>query len=854
MSRSRLPRHPVLHPSAHPLAGSLRRPRARLGAMLLCATAMLAACDSAEERAEGHYQAGLERLAAGDVDRAMVEFRNVFQLDGMHRDARATYAGLLRERGQASQAFGQYLRLVEQYPDDLEGRRALAELALDSGDWEAVERHATAAAEIAPDDPSVRAVLASLAYRDATLAEDDEAREAAVADARALLETDPALTSARRVVLDDLLRARDWGAALAVIDAGLAVEPDAAALYRARLGLLRELGREDEIGPQLREMVERFPDDDATRQTLIQWLVSQGELDEAEAFLRGLIDPADPEPGARVTLVQFLSELRSPEAAREELDRIVGEQTSDPALFRSMRAALDFDAGRREEAIAEMEAILEETDPEDAPQGRLDAVRVALAKMLIADGNPVGARARVEEVLEDDPNQVEALKLIAGWLIEDDATGDAIASLRQALGQSPRDPEIMTLMARAHEREGNRELMAEMLSLAVEASSSAPEESLRYATYLAGEGQTRAAEDVLLDALRAAPQEVVLVEALGKLYVSTEDWARVEQAVDTLRRIGTAQADAAADGLVARQLAAQERGEELMTFLEGLSDEGQSRADVAIVRAQLSRGDAEAALAHAEAALEEAPDDPVLRFVRASVLAGMGRLDEAEAAYRALVEEQPDAERVWLALYRLALARGDAGGAAEVLEQAIAAVPESATLQWTRAGALEREGDVEGAIAIYDALYERDSDAPVIANNLASLLSTHRDDPESLQRAAVISRRLRGSDVPQFQDTYGWIAFRRGDVEEALANLEPAAAGLPDDPRVQHHYGLALAAAGRDEEALEVLTGVLDALGEARPDYRDAVETEVARLRGEGGAEDGEAGAEATRPEGAVSD
>ncbi len=825
---------------------SLRRPRARLGVMLVSAAVLLAACESAEERAESYYQAGLDRLAAGDVDRAMLEFRNVFKLDGMHRDARATYAELLRERGQAGQAFGQYLRLVEQYPEDLEGRRALAELALESGDWEAVERHVKAAAEIAPEDPSVRAVLASLAYRDASLAEDEAARVAAVADARALLEADPSLMSARRVVLDDRVREGDWGGALAVVDAGIAADPEAATLYRARLGLLRELGRDDEIGPQLREMVERFPDDEATRQTLIQWLVSQGELDEAEAFLRGLIDPADPEPGARVTLVRFLSELRSPEAATEDLDRIVAEGISDPALFRSMRAAIGFDQGRREEAIAEMEAILEETDPEEAAPGRLDAVRVALAKMLIADGNPVGARARVEEVLEDDPNQVEALKLIAGWLIEDDATGDAIQSLRQALGQSPRDPEIMTLMARAHEREGNRELMAEMLSLAVEASNSAPEESLRYATYLAGEGQTRAAENVLVDALREAPEEVALVDALGKLYVSTEDWARAEQAVDTLRGIGTPEAGAAADGLVTRQLAAQQRGDELMSFLEGLSDEGQSRADVAIVRAQLARGDADAALAHAEAALEKAPDDPAMRFVRASVLAGMGQLDEAEAGYRALVEEQPEAERVWLALYRLALARGDEAAAEAVLDDAIAAVPESATLQWTRAGALERAGDVEGAIAIYEALYERDSDAPVIANNLASLLSTSRDDPESLQRAAVISRRLRGSDVPQFQDTYGWIALRRGDIEEALVNLEPAAAGMPDDPRVQHHYGLALAAAGRDADALAVLTGVLDALGETRPDYRDAVEAEIARLRGEGEAAGEGAGTEAT--------
>ena len=812
-------------------ARRLARPFAR--ALLVCAALALAACDTAEERAEAHYQTGLERLEAGDVERALVEFRNVFQLDGFHRDARATYARLLRERGQGPQAFGQYLRLVEQYPDDLEGRRALAELALAADDWEAARRHAAAAAELAPEDPSVRASMAALAYRDAALAEDAAARETAVAEARSLLAAHPELDAARRLVLGDLVRAGDWEGALALAEAGIAERPDDPALYRTRLAALERLGRTEAVGEQLRAMAERFPDDEEVRATLIRWLVARGELDEAEAFLRALIDPEDPEPGPRVTLVRFLSQLRGPEAAAAELDRIIEAGASDPALFRSMRAASRFDAGRREEAVAEMEAILEEVAPEQAEPGRLDAVRVALARMLIATGNPVGARARVEEVLEEDPDQVEALKLLAGWLVEDDATGDAIAALRRALSVSPRDPEVLTLMARAHEREGNRELMAEMLALAVEASEAAPEPSLRYATFLAAEGQARAAEDVLLGALRAAPEEPALVEAVGRLYVSTGEWPRVEQAVDTLRGIGTPAAAAAADGLEARRLAAEGRDDELVELLEGLAAEGQGGADVAIVRAQIARGDMEAALAHVEGALEGAPEDPALRFVRASVLAGMGRLEEARAAYRAILAEEPGAERVWLALYRLALAQGDAPAAQGVLEEALAAVPDSVTLRWAQAGALERAGDVEGAIAVYEALYEEDSDAPVIANNLASLLSTHREDAQSLERASVIARRLRGSDVPQFQDTYGWIALRRGDTAEAVAHLEPAAQGLPEDPRVRYHLGAALAAAGRDAQAREALGAALELLGEARPDYREALEAEIAALEGD---------------------
>ena len=47
-------------------------------------------------------------LAEGDVERAMVEFRNVFRLDGNNHAARLDYANLLVERGQLAEAIGQY--------------------------------------------------------------------------------------------------------------------------------------------------------------------------------------------------------------------------------------------------------------------------------------------------------------------------------------------------------------------------------------------------------------------------------------------------------------------------------------------------------------------------------------------------------------------------------------------------------------------------------------------------------------------------------------------------------------------------------------------------------------------------
>ena len=61
--------------------------------------ATLAACQSAEEQAESHYQSALELLEQGDLDRAIVEFRNTFQDNPRHKEARLAFASMMADRG-----------------------------------------------------------------------------------------------------------------------------------------------------------------------------------------------------------------------------------------------------------------------------------------------------------------------------------------------------------------------------------------------------------------------------------------------------------------------------------------------------------------------------------------------------------------------------------------------------------------------------------------------------------------------------------------------------------------------------------------------------------------------------------
>lgn len=753
-----------------------------------------------DARAEGHYQNALRLIEEGDTARANIELRNVFQLNGFHRDARWTLANLLEDEGRLEPAFSQLLRLVQQYPEDIEAQIMLLRLALDIGNWELIDDHYQTAQALAPNDPMVESARLLLEYRTASAAQDFATATALAEEAASFVAQTPELYALRTLIVDNHIRRQEWQTALTEVDGALALRPKEMGMHELRIGLLQQLRDDAGLEAHLRAMTEIFPDSERTQEQLVWWFVSRAEVDKAEVYLRDRIESEGGSDDAYLALIRFFLQIGEPDTARAEVDAILAIEGTNADLFRSVGARIDFDAGETDAAIAEMEDIVAGAEPSE----QTHEIKVILARMLSQTGDEEAAQARIEEVLAEDRTQVEALKLKANWLIDSDETGEAIVELRRALDQSPRDAQIYTLLARAHERAGNRELMTEMLALAVEVSGNAPEETLRYTRLLMSENKLLSSEGLLIDALRQTPENLEMLEVLGNVYIQLENWGLASQIIARLNRIDSVEletAQALAKELQARLLAAQNRETELVKHLSGLMEDGQLQAGAAIIRLRLAQGDGEGALDYARELLADDPDDPVLRFIEALVLAANGEADAAADQMRGLVDERPDAENVWLALYNLRRSLGQTEEAEIILDEALEAVPDGDGLNWAHATEYEFNGELEQAIVIYERLYAENTDSLVFANNLASLLSVARQDLESLERAYTIARRLRGTDVPAFQDTYGWISYRLGNYQEALAYLEPAAESIPGDPLIRYHLGSTYAALGRTEEA-----------------------------------------------------
>ena len=788
--------------------------------LLLAALLALAGCDSPSERAESHYQRALALLAEGDETRAMLEFRNVFRLDGAHTVARLRYAELLRTRGQDREAFSQLLRLAEQDPKNLEGQRALTALALEVGDFDTAALHAAEAYGLAPADPEVRALKATVDFRKG----DD--RPAAVAMAAGVVAEKPGSVAAQMVLVADRLAAGAPAEALARIDVALAHAAGDEGLHLARLATLEALGDTAGTGAELGRMLALFPANDGIRAALVQWHLGQGDPDAAEAVLRAAADTggaAAADPQRTLTLVRFLNDIRGPGAARAELDRLIAG-AADPRPFRRARAALDFAEGDTDAAIAAMRGLVEGADPSDQTRD----LQTGLAGMLAETGEAEASAALLEAVLAEDRDHVGALKLRAKLALDADRPEQAVQDMRTALAQAPRDAEALTVMALAYERQGARELAGEQLARAVEAADRAPAESIRYARYLMQDDRTGPAEGVVVDALRRAPEDPELLTLLGEIHVARGDWPRVAQVAALLRAANDPAATAMATGLEAASLQGQGRTAETLELLQGLVESGaDAEALAALVRGRVEAGDTAGARATLDAVLAKDPGNPAARLLQAGLAAVEGDAAAAEAGYRALIAAQPGLAAAHQAWFGFLAAEGRSAEAAAALDAGLAAAPGDARLLFAKAGLREAEGDPEAAIALYEQLYDEDPGAPVIANNLASLLATARSDPASLERAFGIARRLRGSEVPPFQDTYGWILHLRGDSAQGLDHLVPAAEAMPGNAQVQFHRAEAEFALQRWDEAAASFDRALAAAAAGSP----LPEAETARSR-----------------------
>ena len=226
----------------------------------------------------------------------------------------------------------------------------------------------------------------------------------------------------------------------------------------------------------------------------------------------------------------------------------------------------------------------------------------------------------------------------------------------------------------------------------------------------------------------------------------------------------------------------------------------------ALVRAQQF----DRAVAFLQTVLEKNPTNAEALVLLGSTELQRNAPDKAQKSFATAIERQPKNMIGYQALAEFYLAQKKVDDAQQVIKAALKEAPDNIAMRITMAGALEIKGDYEAAIREYEAVLKEQSGSMIAANNLANLLSEHRTDPASLDRAYSIAAMLRKSQVPQFKDTLGWIYYRKGEHKAAIVLLEEAVAALPNFPQIRYHLGMSYIATGETAKASEQLKKALE--------------------------------------------
>jgi tetratricopeptide (TPR) repeat protein len=390
----------------------------------------------------------------------------------------------------------------------------------------------------------------------------------------------------------------------------------------------------------------------------------------------------------------------------------------------------------------------------------------------------------------------------------------AAETLQRALAMAPRDPEMKTALA---EDLLMSDQVDEALKLYNELAETQPGDAglqLRLSQiyrqkhdFAKARAAGERARQLDSDNLEIRYNEVKLLNSEGK---TSEAIAQLKSIVDTTAKKSYSQSEMGSRLTLLMELGGLYRANEqypeaLDAFHKAaqLDPDAAPRVSAQVVETNLLAKDFKSALAEAESAVQKYPDDRPLKMVRASLLADMGRTDEAAAAVKAMIDGKEDRE-TYLALAQIY----DKGRRFDEEAAAIAAADklsesddDKRTVYFLRGAMFEKMQKLPESEAQFRKVLEIAPDDAGALNYLGYMLadrSMRLEEAEKLISKALEIEPNNGA----YLDSLGWVSFRMGKLDEAETLLRQALSRVSRDPTVHDHLGDVCFQKGRLKDAI----------------------------------------------------
>jgi Flp pilus assembly protein TadD len=441
--------------------------------------------------------------------------------------------------------------------------------------------------------------------------------------------------------------------------------------------------------------------------------------------------------------------------------------------------------------------------------------KLRLARIDFDAGRRAQAYGTITEVLRRDSKNEQALETKARFLINEEKYADALSVLNPVIQANSSARSSLYLRGIALEGLRSSDEAIRAFQQLLQVDPAAVPAQLRLAVLYLARGEANTAIHFIGPLIKSQPSEALRL-LYAKALLQAGDIGRADSELAALAMANPASAEVhtlighvhLARRDFARAGEAYERAFQLQP--------NSSEALAGLVQIDIVQKRPDAARRRVEKQLTARKQDPAVMMIAGNTYMSVGDPAAAAAAFEKAVELDPKnieafskLGAVYMAQHRLDEGRKHYEDAARRFSNPIAA---------TMAGIiLELQKKPEEARQQYERALAIDSRSAVAANNLAWIQAeTGSNLDMALQLAQTAKAQLPKHG--QVSDTLGWIYYKKGLAQLAVAALREGATQSPSDPAIHYHLGLAYIKNGNTAEA----KGALERALRLDPQFRGA--------------------------------
>jgi tetratricopeptide (TPR) repeat protein len=728
-------------------------------------SSMLAGC-SAKSRTSRELSRAEQALKDGDHDKAKIGYMAVLRKDTRNATAVRRLGQIWSEAGAPMRAIPYLLKARELDPSDSASRNRLAQALFAFGQVGEARKEAVEILQQTPGDTDALLVLASTTVTPEHFAETEQ-----------VLRDFPAKkTAAYHLALGNIAARRgDAVAAEAELRKAVALDDKSPLAHLAMSFLSAARGEKEKAIASLKKASDLAGVRSNERIKYAEVLASNGEVEQAETIANETAKAAPDFLPAWRLLAQIALFGNKPDEALKRLEHVFNRDPQDLEGGILQAKAL-IAKGETKQAIDRLETA------NASYQGQVPLVKYRLAEAYLRDNNLEKAIALLNDVVNADPNYLDAVLTLADLNLRARNPAPVVAAMTKLVEKRADLPQARMLLAGAHQQLREFDQAVVLLQEQIKRFPMSYEAHLLLGSVLRQQNKIPEAREALQRAVGLSPGDLSPLALLIDLEISEKNYASaMERARDLMQKHPRSPAGPFFEARV--HFAQQNWSAAEAALLKSIELEptvGESHG--LLISTYLGANRLPEAAARLEELVQANPSHTEALTTLGQVRERLGDFAKAADAYEKALETRADSLP---ALSNLAYIYSEhlnqPQKAIELARRARSMQPGDASIADTLGWALFKQQNYEEALALFQESAPKVPDVPEAQFHLgmASYMMGRPDEAKAaFERALAIGKDFKGKDEAQRRLA---LLQGQGTNQMSRAELEKLVAEQPGD-------------------------------------------------------------------------